>query len=77
MYVGLDWLIVISIIAVLFLIGLLIYLLKSDFENMCENITSFCCYRMLSLQAWFGWLFCFITKDFFFLYSLITLIITN
>lgn len=49
LHVGLDWLVVISIIIILFLIELLIYYWLTQreiiFENMYENIASFC-YRV-------------------------------
>lgn len=49
LHVGLDWLVVISIIIILFLIELLIYYWLTHreiiFENMYENIASFC-YRV-------------------------------
>lgn len=74
MYVGLDWLIVISMLLQFFLIELLIYLLKSDFENVWEHYLILLQNGKVCKRGLVG---CFITTDFFFLSSLITLIITN
>lgn len=56
LHVGLDWLVVISIIIILFLIELLIYYWLTQreiiFENMYENIASFC-YRVWGKGVYF------------------------